>query len=615
MQYNYNTQGITRSSGTDPRNLGGSEGYGNKSSSSSSPTRGDRPKSSSRSKGSSGADPRNLGGSEGYGNKSSSSSTMMEGLMSNTSKSSNNDTNDEPSFFENIANLFSSNGGNLPDSNSNDDYNSGMSLYSGPMFTTSEDIPSEVQDYLDKASVNARDSAMYEALGVATPDIYLGKMPEEEEPDPITIQPSGEEVPSIEEAWGLRPRNPAELATSAIGKILGKQPKTVDGIEEKSELEYFLDAQPETELYDFFKYVPDAYQISNYLEGRKLRKQGLDITVEEIDVKAGDTLSAIAKDKGAPAPVSEDPDRQFYQSGVPIEDRVFEGTPPAAADAGLMSDPRKLGGAEGYGNPVGDLSIFSKPVDNIYTEFKDIEGEEAHLGGADYKQVGITLPLGIVATSGLKYTHNGKTIDLPDKESKRWGVLSKAGVTTGNFDPSNVITDDAVKDGIKRSDYLNDENWTKAVIKSFEKSAVAEIKAEGVDTSKLDDKVIEGIASLAWNAQGHKWKDIEAAYPELVKTNPDMSKVQTGMLQVFTANKIVIRGLADRRAKDYNKVAEGLDQPTITAYTPKKLTNGNAGIEYKLSDGTSITRDTGRDYATQASKASFKDFLDTEVTL
>jgi len=285
-------------------------------------------------------------------------------------------------------------------------------------------------------------------------------------------------------------------------------------------------------------------------------------------------------------------------------------------DAGLMSDPRKLGGAEGYGNPVGDLSIFSTSVDNLYTEFKgNLEGDESHLGGADYKQIGITLPLGIVATSGLKYTHNGTTIDLPKKLSNRWPVLKAAGVTTDNFDPANVVTTDAVKDGIKRSDYGSDETWTKAIVKSFETSAIDEMKAEGVDTDKLDDSVIEGITSLAWNARGHKWSDIEAGYQELEKTNPDMTKLQSGMLQVFTSNKIVIRGLADRRAKDYNKVAEGLNQPTITKYTPKKLTNGNAGIDYKLSDGTTITRDTGRDYATEASKASFKDFLDIEISI
>tara|TARA_R110000823_G_scaffold720_1_gene3001 strand:+ start:2514 stop:3650 length:1137 start_codon:yes stop_codon:yes gene_type:complete len=181
----------------------------------------------------------------------------------------------------------------------------------------------QVQAYLGRASV---DDAMYEALGMTRPKAYQGQMSDEEpepnidmdvlqgalQPDPITTQPLGKKVPSVEEAWGLRPRNPAELAASAIGKILGKQPKTVDGIRKKSELEYFLDAQPETELYDFFKYVPDAHQISNYLEGRKLRKQGLDSTVLE------------------------------------------DGT-----------DPRNLGGAEGYGSlgtpATSDAGLMTRP--------------------------------------------------------------------------------------------------------------------------------------------------------------------------------------------------------------------------------------------------------------
>jgi LysM repeat protein len=406
------------------------------------------------------------------------------------------------------------------------------------------------------------------------------------------------------------------------------------------------------------------------------------IIVEELEVKAGDTLSGIAKDKGVslqsvidanpqiknpdmirPGEVVSIPDPRFEgvpkPRGVADSPRLSEGvadprkigdaestdapvvaeetevdtgtdprelggaegygsvgTPPEAdTGEGLMSDPRKLGGAEGYGNPVGDLSIFSKPVDNSYTEFMDIEGDTSHLGGADYKEVGITLPMGIVPTSGLKYTHNGTTIDLPKDPSKRWAELSKAGVTLKNFDASNVDMSQVVKDGIKRSDYTTDENFTKAVLSKFEDSVIKEIENEGVDVDKLDDATIEGLISLAWNVQGHKWKDIEPAYKEMVKENPDMTKVQSGMLQVFTSNGIVVRGLAERRAKDYNKVAEGMGQPTIESYTPVKLKNGNAGFEYAMSDGTTVTRDTGKDYATKASQGSFKKHLNNETNL
>tara|TARA_R110002072_G_scaffold155425_6_gene305732 strand:- start:314 stop:1735 length:1422 start_codon:yes stop_codon:yes gene_type:complete len=284
MQYNYNTQGITSSSGTDPRNLGGSEGYGNTSSSSST------------------------------------------GLMSSPSNSNDNDTNDEPSFFERIASLFSSNGGNLPDSNSNDDPDSGMSLYSGPMFTTSEDNASEIQDYLGKASV---DSAMYEALGVANPEIYLGKMPEEEEPEPnidmdvlqSALQPEPITVEEIDVKAGD--------TLSAIAKDKGVP------------LQDVIDANP---------------QIGN----PDLIRPGEKVTIPSILSDAG-KLFMDATDPQAPAPVSEDPDRQFYQSGVPIEDRVFDSNSPA--DAGLMSKPYDSKAMEDINNPLGDTKVVAANVD------------------------------------------------------------------------------------------------------------------------------------------------------------------------------------------------------------------------------------------------------------
>lgn len=361
---------------------------------------------------------------------------------------------------------------------------------------------------------------------------------------------------------------------------------------------------------DIFKpYVPDpTEEIENYLANTAVEdalKDALGIDDTERQMYQG-------------IPTQEEPepniDMSVLQGALQPEPITVEKLEVKAGE-GLMSDPRKLGGAEGYGNPVGDLSIFSKPVDNSYTEFMDIEGDTSHLGGADYKEVGITLPMGIVPTSGLKYTHNGKTIDLPDDTSKRWAALSKAGVTLNNFDSSNVDMSQVVKDGIKRSDYNTDENFTKAVLTSFEDSVIKEIENEGVDVDKIDDATLEGLISLAWNVQGHKWKDIEPAYKEMVKDNPDMTKVQSGMLQVFTSGGIVVRGLAERRAKDYNKVAEGMGQPTIESYTPVKLKNGNAGFEYAMSDGTTVTRDTGKDYATKASQSSFKKHLNKAISL
>ena len=66
----------------------------------------------------------------------------------------------------------------------------------------------------------------------------------------------------------------ASLIMKGIDKLFGLFPPKTD-IEKKakSELEYFLDAQPESSLPDFFKYVPDKVQLAEYMKGRAERKK------------------------------------------------------------------------------------------------------------------------------------------------------------------------------------------------------------------------------------------------------------------------------------------------------------------------------------------------------
>ena len=230
------------------------------------------------------ADPRNLGGSEGYGNPSATSSS---GLMSSTSNATANDDNkDEPGFFESIANLFSGAGADLPSDKSDDDGDSGASFYDGPMFAPYDggsDDSAAASTGLP-FSTTAADRAMYEALGVDVPEVYTGKMGEEE-PEP------------------------------------------------NLDMDVLQDAlQPEP------------------------------ITVEEIEVKAGDTLTAIAEEKGVPVqdvidanPQIKNPDLIRPGDVISVPDPRFEGVPKprGVADSPRLSegvaDPRKLGGAEGYG--------------------------------------------------------------------------------------------------------------------------------------------------------------------------------------------------------------------------------------------------------------------------
>jgi len=283
---NYNTQGITSSAGGDPRNLGGSEGYGN-------PT-----------------------------------ATSSSGLMSSTSNATaNDDNNDEPGFFESIANLFSGAGADLPSDKSDDDGDSGVSFYDGPMFTPYDggsDDSAAASTGLP-FSTTAADRAMYEALGVDVPEVYTGKMGEEE-PEP-------------------------NLDMDVLQDALQPEPITVEEIEVKAGDTLTAIAEE--------KGVPvqDVIDANPQIKNPDLIRPGEKVTLPGMLSTAGKLLKT-ATDPEAPAPVSEDPDREFYQSGIPIEDREFEdeegdvsAVTPAEADTGegLMSDPRKLGGAEGYG--------------------------------------------------------------------------------------------------------------------------------------------------------------------------------------------------------------------------------------------------------------------------
>ena len=272
---NYNTQGITSSAGSDPRNLGGSEGYGNPTASTSS------------------------------------------GLMSSTANATTNDDNndDEPGFFESIANLFSGAGADLPSDKSDDDGDSGISFYDSPMFT-----PYDGGSDNDTAApaglpfeTTAADRALYEALGVDVPEVYKGKMGKEE-PEP-------------------------NLDMDVLQKALQPEP----------------------------------------------------ITVEEIEVKAGDTLTAIAEEKGLPVqavidanPQIKNPDLIRPGEVVSIPDPRFEGVPKprGVADSPRLSestvtpietdtgtDPRELGGAEGYGS--GDTPAEAETSEGLMTPPKE----------------------------------------------------------------------------------------------------------------------------------------------------------------------------------------------------------------------------------------------------
>ena len=336
---------------------------------------------------------------------------------------------------------------------------------------------------------------------------------------------------------------------------------------------------------------------------------------------------------------SVDPDAQFYQSGVPMDQRTFEpelgyDEIPLPSEATVDKKIRGLGArpevtvteldatsdTANVNNPQtreGISFISTAAIDNLYSEIGDAETTTAHLGETDFEDVGITLGYGIVPTSGLKYEHNGTVIELPDDEGERWNTLSNAGVTRQNFNPDNVITDDVVKEGVRRDRYDTDESFTKAVMKQFQDRVETSAEAQGVDADDIPEDAMTGLVSYSYNTgDSHNYTLMRPVYQEVTEgANANMTTVQNGMLQVFTTGGIVIQGLANRRSADYNYVAEALGKPTITHKTNRQLPNGNAGFELEFSDGTTRTFDTGRSYATQTSQADFKDDLNVRQAI
>ena len=150
------------------------------------------------------------------------------------------------------------------------------------------------------------------------------------------------EVLSIPEAAAYMGKERATLIMKGIDKLFGLfPPKTDIEKQAKSELEYFLDAQPESSLPDFFKYVPDKVQLAEYMKGRAERK------------KSAGTMNF--SDRSA---LTNMDNLQF----VDIEGATGSDPTQALLDRialGEGADPKKLKAQEKYG-------IGSTPYDMVY---------------------------------------------------------------------------------------------------------------------------------------------------------------------------------------------------------------------------------------------------------
>jgi hypothetical protein len=156
-------------------------------------------------------------------------------------------------------------------------------------------------------------------------------------------------------------------------------------------------------------------------------------------------LFMYATEPKEPAPVSEDPDRQFSGSGVSIEDRfpktylsdtiVDESTAPlsevdperrddeaflrtgelpaAETGEGLMSDPRKLGGAEGYGKLTKNIIEGTDKE-----ELKETQSRLKALGFYESAVDGLTGPSTKSAIKTFQHKNGIEVTGIADKATR-----------------------------------------------------------------------------------------------------------------------------------------------------------------------------------------------------
>lgn len=237
----------------------------------------------------------------------------------------------------------------------------------------------------------------------------------------------------------------------------------------------------------------------------------------------------------------------------------------APSGKGIMS-PR-LDGKDG------DMSVPTKygtAVFEMSTDLKKTEGVDPHIG-ADWENV--TLALGIVPTSGLKI--DGMVVPSDRAKRGKWlkknGYVNSEGKPTEKFSSASIDTSGAVKDGVKRSDYSSDTEWSAAVIDNFKKGA--EEKVEGFND--LGTKEQKAIIDLAWNmgVGGLDYSGNKAFIGELKKAPEDRDvAVMLEAGKHVTEGGKVMRGLARRKALFVN---ENIDNPDLKIVKIKQTSRGN----------------------------------------
>lgn len=310
--------------------------------------------------------------------------------------------------------------------------------------------------------------------------------------------------------------------------------------------------------------------------------------------------------------VSPDPDRQFSQSGVPMDQRIFEpeavttsnaSIDDAVAEAMATPEPEPEIESPVVEDTVPEVSPTASttfatitkdgtsttvdatpPLNNGFDSLTLAEGTNIHLDGRGF----VTLPHGIVPDANSIKKSDGTAFDPTGRHGLRAGNLS------------SVDYSEATKYNISRADYTSDEDWAKAVYAEFGERTATEY---GTGFEDLTDAAKQAAYDMTWNAGigSASWSSVQTMLTEASKSS-DEDKTTDNLIGFTTnfrsgtekVNGNVIanypRGLLKRRAQTYNLVAkEGEEATTVT--TTSVMTNGaRTGTKYdiKTEEGTVI---------------------------
>jgi len=302
-----------------------------------------------------------------------------------------------------------------------------------------------------------------------------------------------------------------------------------------------------------------------------------------------------ATDPSAPAPASEDPDRKFYQSGIPIEDRVFKDADepdlsdlqrmdpegikdmpplpkaatefPARISMGLMSNPDNVDAVEGYRSDV-------KKQTNAF--FLDI-GEKAE---SDHG-------------STPKLTTDSREASLADSDKSMDIGFGHKIIRGGIEDTSGMIH------GIK---YKKTDGTYIALTKKQKVKILNEDMAVNLVAARKDYTKVDGSVAKGWDSKlkdlGTSWDDLDFRYQNALTSlayNVGGKKAATQWKAVLKAakEKNVASFAKELRREDGGSKTEGMDNRVAKELYYSGLIKGLSELDLVWTEkvnGVNVTR-------------------------